>query len=158
MKNTLKKYLCYSLQLFLLSSCITNKNLDIIHVDKETNLKSYNFNYQLKSGDLLSIQISSLTPMEYDFFNKEFSFLFAKNTNTQSYMQNPYLQGYVIDENGYLNLPVLGEFYLRDKNLTEARQEIQHKAENYFSDPNVKLSILNYYVTILDSNGQYQNQ
>ncbi len=139
----LKKHLFYILTLCLLSSCITNKNLDIIQTNKESDLANYDFTYHLKSGDLLSVQISSLTPMEYDFFNKE------KGSNSQLYMQNPYLYGYLINEDGNLRLPVLGSFYLRGKSLTEARKEIQRRAERYFSEPSVKVNVLNYYVTIL---------
>ncbi|MBC8410483.1 MAG: polysaccharide biosynthesis/export family protein [Rhodobacteraceae bacterium] len=106
-------------------------------------MANYDFTYHLKSGDLLSVQISSLTPMEYDFFNKE------KGSNSQLYMQNPYLYGYLINEDGNLRLPVLGSFYLRGKSLTEARKEIQRRAERYFSEPSVKVNVLNYYVTIL---------
>lgn len=117
--------------------------MDIIQTNKESDLANYDFTYHLKSGDLLSVQISSLTPMEYDFFNKE------KGSNSQLYMQNPYLYGYLINEDGNLRLPVLGSFYLRGKSLTEARKEIQRRAERYFSEPSVKVNVLNYYVTIL---------
>ena len=52
-----------------LSSCITNNDLSIINTKGAEQLETFKFDYRLKAGDLLSIQISSLTPMEYDFFN-----------------------------------------------------------------------------------------
>ena len=149
MKRMLKKHLLYTLSLCLFSSCITNKNLDILQTDNETELASYDFTYHLKSGDLLSIQLSSLTPMEYDFFNKEKGSNGLFLNHSQLYMQNPYLYGYLIDEAGNLRLPVLGNFYLRGKSLVEARKEVQSRAERYFSEPSVKVNVLNYYITIL---------
>jgi len=127
----------------LLSSCITNNDLSIINTKGEEQLVTLQFDYQLKAGDLLSIQISSLTPMEYDFFNKE------SGSNSQLYVQNPYLYGYLLDNSGTLKLPVLGSFELDGKTLSEAKNIIQLKAERYFSEPTVKINILNYYVTVL---------
>lgn len=141
--NMLKKVFLLLLPICLLSSCITNRDLDVLQTKGDVELNQYDFEYYLKSGDLLSVQIASLTPVEYDFFNKE------KGGNSQLYMQNPYLYGYLIDEEGNLTLPVLGSFYLRGKTIVEARKELERRAKRYFSDPSIKLSILNYYVTIL---------
>ena len=127
---------------FFLSSCITNHDLSINTKGAEK-LETFQFDYQLKAGDLLSIQISSLTPMEYDFFNKE------SGSNSQLYVQNPYLYGYLIDNSGILRLPVLGVFDLEGKTLNEAKKIILTKAERYFSEPSIKLNILNYYITVL---------
>jgi len=126
-----------------LSSCITNRDLSIINTKGIEPLETFQFDYQLKAGDLLSIQISSLTPMEYDFFNKE------SGSNSQLYVQNPYLYGYLVDNSGSLKLPVLGTFNLEGKTLGEAKNIIQLKAERYFSEPSIKVNILNYYVTVL---------
>tara|TARA_B100000674_G_C37900916_1_gene943707 strand:- start:701 stop:1447 length:747 start_codon:yes stop_codon:yes gene_type:complete len=126
-----------------LSSCITNNDLSIINTKGTEPLETFQFDYQLKAGDLLSIQISSLTPMEYDFFNKE------SGSNSQLYVQNPYLYGYLLDNSGSLKLPVLGSFELEGKTLSEANNIIQLQAERYFSEPSVKVNILNYYVTVL---------
>ena len=126
-----------------LSSCITNHDLSIINTKGAEKLETFQFDYQLKAGDLLSIQISSLTPMEYDFFNKE------SGSNSQLYVQNPYLYGYLIDNSGILRLPVLGVFDLEGKTLNEAKKIILTKAERYFSEPSIKLNILNYYITVL---------
>lgn len=125
------------------SSCITNEDLNMIKTKGNESLEVYNFNYKLKAGDLLSVQISSLTPMEYDFFNKE------SGSNSQLYVQNPYLYGYLLDKEGSLSLPVLGTFDLNGKTMSEARNIVQEKAERYFSEPTVKVNILNYYVTVL---------
>ena len=65
-----KRYIYVFLIVF--NSCVSNSDLNIINTKNENkNIPSYNFNYKLKKGDLISVQISSLTPMEYDFFNKE---------------------------------------------------------------------------------------
>ena len=138
------KNLLFLFLLGSLSSCVTNNDLSIIDANKgENSIKSYQFSYHLKSGDLISVQIASLTPMEYDFFNKE------SGSNSQLYVSNPFLYGYLVDDQGNLNLPVLGSFNVIGKTLKEAETLIQTKSERYFSEPSVKLNILNYYVTVL---------
>ena len=54
------------------SSCVTNRDLEYIRSNKETQkLKSDLQDYRLQQGDLLSIQISTTTEQQHDFFNKE---------------------------------------------------------------------------------------
>ena len=55
----------------------------------------------------------------------------------------------IYDNSGSLKLPVLGSFELEGKTLSEANNIIQLQAERYFSEPSVKVNILNYYVTVL---------
>ena len=44
---------------------------------------------------------------------------------------------------------MLGSFDLEGKTLSEAKNIIQLTAERYFSEPSIKVNILNYYVTVL---------
>ena len=134
----------YVFLIIFLNSCVSNSDLNIINTKNEIkNIPSYNFNYKLKKGDLISVQISSLTPMEYDFFNKE------SGSNSQLYVTNPFLYGYLVDDQGALNLPVLGSFNVEGLNLVEAQDLIQKTSERFFSEPSVRLNILNYYITVL---------
>ena len=64
------KYFIYFL-LFLTTSCISTRDIDVLKVKNDIELPLNNHNYKLDAGDLLSVQISSLTPFNYDFFNKE---------------------------------------------------------------------------------------
>ena len=53
-----------------LSSCVTNRNLEYVSTDNNTqSVKSTPFNYIIQKEDLLSVQISSTTKSDYDFFN-----------------------------------------------------------------------------------------
>ena len=138
-----KRYIYVFLIIFL-NSCVSNSDLNIINTKNENkNIPSFNFNYKLKKGDLISVQISSLTPMEYDFFNKE------SGSNSQLYVTNPFLYGYLVDDQGALNLPVLGSFTVEGLNLVEAQALSQKTSERFFSEPSVRLNILNYYITVL---------
>ena len=91
------------LSIFTLSSCITNRDLEYIRSNKEIKkVKANKQDYRLQAGDLLSVQISTVTEQLHDFFNKE------QTSNSQLMMQNPYLYGYLIKDDGFLNLPSFG--------------------------------------------------
>lgn len=126
----------------MISSCITPKDLDVVRVKKDTKIQTHSFEYKLRAGDLLSVQISSLTPFDYDFFNKE------SGSNNNLYAQNPYLYGYSIGESGTLELPTLGEFDLAGKTLAESEAILKSVAAKYFSDPHVKINVLNFNITV----------
>ena len=76
--------------LLILSSCVTTSDLEYIRSNKDINIDKNIMSYTLQSGDLISVQISTTTEQQHDFFNKE------QTSNSQLMIQNPYLYGYLI--------------------------------------------------------------
>ena len=132
------------LSIFTLSSCITNLDLEYIRSNKEIKtVKANKQDYRLQAGDLLSVQISTVTEQQHDFFNKE------ENSNSQLMIQNPYLYGYLIKNDGFLNLPSFGLIKAEGFTLSELENIIKQIAASYFEQPVVKLNIINFEVSIL---------
>ena len=132
------------LSIFTLCSCITNRDLEYVRLNQE--IKKINTNkqaYRLQAGDLLSVQISTVTEQLHDFFNKE------QTSNSQLMMQNPYLYGYLIKDDGFLNLPSFGLIKAEGFTLSELENIIQQIAVSYFEQPVVKLNIINFEISIL---------
>ncbi len=130
--------------LFVFSSCITNKDLEYIYSNDEVKeIKEDLQAYRLQKGDLLSVQISTTTEQQHDFFNKE------STANSQLMLQNPYLYGYLIKEDGNLDLPSLGIIKADGLTLEELESKIKNIAVSYFESPVVKLNIINFEITIL---------
>lgn len=142
------------LSIFTLSSCITNRDLEYIRSNKEIKkVKANKQDYRLQVGDLLSVQISTVTEQLHDFFNKE------QSSNAQLMVQNPYLYGYLIKDDGFLNLPSFGLVKAEGFTLSELENIIQQIAVSYFEQPVVKLNIINFEVSILgeiNSPGTYK--
>jgi len=130
--------------LFTFFSCITNRDLEYIRSSKEIkNAKANKQDYRLQMGDLISIQINTTTEQQHDFFNKE------NLANSQLMMQNPYLYGYIIKEDGNLDLPSFGKVRAEGFTLQELENVIRKIAESYFESPIVKLNIINFKISIL---------
>jgi polysaccharide biosynthesis/export protein len=132
------------LSAFAFSSCITNRDLEYVRLDKEIKeVKTNKQAYRLKVGDLLSVQISTVTEQLHDFFNKE------QTSNSQLMTQNPYLYGYLIKDDGFLNLPSFGPIKAEGFTLSELENIIKQIAVSYFEHPVIKLNIINFKVRIL---------
>jgi polysaccharide export outer membrane protein len=62
---------------------------------------------------------------------------------------NPYLYGYLIEKDGTMELPMIGDVYAVGKTLRQLEDEIQEISISYFKDPVVKVNILNFDIDIL---------
>ena len=130
--------------LFSVSSCVTNKDLEYFRTSKDVSKVKLNTNeYRLQVGDLISVQISTVTEQQHDFFNKE------QTSNSQLMMQNPYLYGYLVKDGGFLDLPSLGKIKAEDFTLRELENIIKQIAISYFEQPIVKLNIINFEISVL---------
>ena len=139
-----KRFFCLIFFLFSLFSCITTNDLEYIKSNSNSSeVKSSIQNYRLQKGDLLSIQVSTTTEQQHDFFNKE------NTANSQLMMRNPYLYGYIIKEDGTLDLPSFGIVEAAGFTLRELESIIKNIAISYFENPVIKINILNFDVTIL---------
>ena len=151
MKNLKPKFIFLFFVVISFSSCITNKNLEYISSDKNI-INSTTFNYVVQKEDLLSVQISSTTKSDYDFFNLQ------ETSNPQLMSKNPYLYGYLVRTDGVVNLPMIGNVKVEGFTISEVEKVIQQIASTYFKDPIVKVNILNFKVSILgevNSPGEY---
>jgi len=130
--------------IFGFSSCVTTYDLEYLRNNKESgSFQRSAYTYNLKPGDLLSVQISTTTEQQHDFFNQE------QTSNSQLMMQNPYLYGYLIKEDGFLDLPSFGRVKAAGFTLSELENIIKQIAISYFEQPVVKLNIINFEVTVL---------
>jgi polysaccharide export outer membrane protein len=64
-------------------------------------------------------------------------------------LQNPYLFGYIIKEDGNLELPSIGFVKAVGFTIRELESIIKNIAGSYFESPVVRLNILNFEITIL---------
>ena len=130
--------------IFLVSSCVSNKDLEYFRSSKDVSKLKLNTNeYRLQVGDLISVQISTVTEQQYDFFNKE------QTSTSQLMKQNPYMYGYLVKDGGFLDLPSLGKVKAEDFTLSELANVIKEIAGSYFEEPIVRLNIINFEISVL---------
>jgi polysaccharide export outer membrane protein len=140
----------------LFGSCQTHKKLvyfqDSISENDSLSVK-LSFTPTLKTDDLLSITVSTDDPETAVPFNLNQG-LQNPNLNNGYTMGNPERVGYLIDENGKINFPVLGRMEIAGLKRTEAISLLEDSLINYVSNPIVNIQILNYKVTVLGDVGK----
>ncbi len=61
----------------------------------------------------------------------------------------PRTQTYIVDEQGYIMLPVLGRVFVKGKTLTQIANEITAEVSKNVKDPHVRVDIVNFSVDVM---------
>jgi len=135
---------------FASSSCTTREKL--VYFQKG-NLDSLGkvpstFNPTFQTDDFLSIVVTAQEPESVIPFN-----LITATTqmNGVSGYTNgtPAQNGYLIDNEGNIQFPILGTLHVGGLNRQAAVQLLQEKLKDYLKGPGVQIQILNYKITVL---------
>ena len=131
--------------LFFLSSCGSSK--DIVYfqgVDSKYDSSKDFSKYEIRidNNDNLLITVSSKNPLAAEVFN---IVRLDRSYNAESLQ----LQGYLVDESGSVNIPLIGMVRLAGLTKSEAVERLQEKISEYIEDPVVNIRFMNYKVTVL---------
>ena len=147
--------------LLLNSGCVINRkyqylqkedvNLATNKAPKDSVLRQYeldDFEYKLQPEDIISIKVYSLTPPEYNFFTLKEG---QGNTAFNQYQTgiSSLVNGYLLDEEGMIEFPVVGKIKISGLTVFEAQQKIQQIAEQYLDSPVTEVRLLNFRFTVL---------
>lgn len=146
----IKKLLVALLFLGLLGSCVPTERLTYLQ-QKETKQEYYDLkrpDYRVQPNDILSISIKS--------FDLETNLLFNRTSpNQQNALQAGdilfYLQGYSLDLEGNITLPVIGELKVLNLTISQIDSLIESELNRYFVEEeavfvSVQLSGVRYSV------------
>ena len=130
--------------LLFLASCASKKDVyyfqDIDNSAQESSFKFLN----IQPGDILDIQIKALNPESVLIFQKQYSVAL-----TQNQIQNRVVDGYLVGEDGIIDLPIVGAVDTSEKTTNSLALEIQEVLSSYIKDPSVNIRLLNFRVSVL---------
>jgi polysaccharide biosynthesis/export protein len=130
----------------LFNSCVTQRNLEYMKKEKRTpvivNEANYS-EYKLQPTDALYIQITSLD----DAASNVFAQPGATQTTLDPY--SAYLSSYTIDQDGYVQLPVIGKIQASGKTTMQVTELIKDSVKNILSLPVITVKLVNQYITVL---------
>ena len=114
---------------------------------QETNATA-NYSAKLQKGDILSIMVSSLSPEASAMFNP---YLAAQAASVIQSSQNnlPPVFGYLIDEDGFITLPLIGKQKVLGMTTKDATVAITVLLDKYLQQPTVNIRILNFRISVL---------
>ncbi|SNR14922.1 polysaccharide biosynthesis/export family protein [Tenacibaculum jejuense] len=130
------------------TSCVSKKDITYFQND-QINQKIVSNSYKtiFKPDDLLQITISALDFESVKSFN-----LPAVNfaTTTDRAIGTPQQQTYLIDNNGFIDFPVIGKLKIGGLTRNEAIELLKNKLDpDYVKNPTINIRIANYTITVL---------
>ena len=143
------------LVLGILSSCASRQ--DVVYFQDEaitSALENQNANFELryKTDDLLTINVSSSQAFDAEGLDvtKPFNLPAVSYNSTVIDAQGSLkMQAYLIDANGNIEFPVLGNIKLGGLTKNEANSLLKSKLKVYINDPLVTIRLANFTISIL---------
>jgi len=102
--------------------------------------------YLLKPGDVLSVQILTQDQNVSRLFNVS---AVGTNYNTYATEASTYVNGFSVNDSGFIQLPVLGKIKIDSLSTREAQSRIQTETEKYLKDGLAIVKLLSFKVTVI---------
>ncbi|GAB3512633.1 polysaccharide biosynthesis/export family protein [Spirosoma knui] len=138
-----------------LSSCISSKELVLYQGDgagKDSMAVAPRYIPTIKAGDVLSVQVSSLSPEATMFFNPYATISMAERGGSAQTPTPttpiPYTPGYLVNEEGQIELPLVGKQTVQGLTNTKAAAQIRQKLLDYLKEPTVNVRNLNFQISV----------
>ena len=139
------KSLFYSLILIVLvASCASKKDVYYFQdIDRTAAENSFKF-LNIQPGDILDIQIKALNPESVLVFQRQ-----ATLGLQQQQVQIRAIDGYLVGEDGSINLPIVGAIDTTNQSTQTLAQIIQEALKPYINNPTVNIRLLNFRISVL---------
>lgn len=153
-KKILIKFVLISSVLLFVSACVGNKNITYFkNLQDSTQInevKAARFNEPLiRTDDILSVNIQTIDPANNSTLN-QVSMLPTAGTNLASSSGvNATVNGYLVDKEGSIELPLLGKIKVSENTTSQAKEIIREKAKIYYKNPTVQVRFSNFKITVL---------
>jgi polysaccharide export outer membrane protein len=137
------------------SSCMSNKNFVYLQGSQNTIKSSFNYEPIIQNDDRLSIRVNTLEPEASVPFNLEGSKSNSVNFNNTSNSNgnNSSFIGYLVDEKGTIDFPVIGTISVAGFTIDQVKTYLKEKLSIYLKDPIINIQLLNFKVTVLGDVG-----
>lgn len=148
------KFLPIFFSIIFLSSCSTRKEIVYFQGAEELDGRESIMEFEpvFEVNDILHIKVSSM--------NEEVSAPFQMSMGTAGgggggggMQRNPALMGYLVDVNGNIQFPVLGQITVAGQSRTELEAYLTKEIRKYVTDAVIAVRLLNFRVVVLGEAG-----
>lgn len=138
------KFLFCIISLVFVMSCASKKDVYYFQDIEQTAIENKFSLINIHPGDILDIQITAL--------NSESVLVFQRQSNSmvqQQQFQNRVIDGYIVGDDGTINMPLLGSINTKNQTPQSIAKDIQEALSSFIKNPSVNVRILNFRVSIL---------
>ena len=134
----------------MLSSCVSRKKIAYFQNVSEVNLDdTQTYQPAFKPDDLLMIIVSAPdTEAAIPFNLPAVSVMGANNTSIDLAQSQVQFQTYLVDKEGYVQLPVIGAFKIGGLSREVAVSGLVNTLKKYIKNPIVNIRIMNYKISV----------
>lgn len=129
-----------------LASCTPQKKLIYFQHGEVTKLDSASlfrpFELKIYPNDIIQVQLYSINPDALPSLSLTMDRTFADNRSV-------YEKGFIVDNRGYITIPLLGDIYIAGLTLDEAKQAILAEYKKYIEAPTITVRKLSFRISIL---------
>ena len=152
----------------LITSCVPQKKILYLQNEPTMNDSIFmsmeypnerHFDYKVQPGDNLFIRIASLDAKSAALFNVTNQTGSTSGSTFSSGNPSIYLNGYIVDETGSIEVPIVGKVQVKDMTINEIQSKLQESVDEYLKQTIVYVKLGLFNLTILGEvakPGQYQ--
>ncbi len=135
------------------SSCSTTKNTKYFQdipdsgVLKTIPIAAY-IEPKIQVDDIMTIIVTTVDPTATQIINLGNIPTGGQSSGSPAAASQPVVSGYLVNKDGNVELPVLGEIKLLGLTTEGARQLIKERASKFYNDPSVVVRYANFKVTV----------
>lgn len=135
------------LLIVVLGSCTQQKNL--IYLQNLDKNKPEEFflrtpvEYRIQYQDILYIRILTDNAELTEFFN------FHTQTNLIQNEASIYLNGYVVNDSGYVEVPFIGSIYVLSETVESVKDKLTERAKAYLKNPVIIVKLISFKFTVV---------
>ena len=149
----MKNWMALGLVVMMASSCVTQKQMTYLQDASTTQTEAINAQFEAKSelivrnGDAMTIFVTALDKEAVTPYNLP-AVVFSAPGSTQV-QTTPMLQYYVVDNEGNIEMPVLGKIHVAGMKRTEVEAHIKGLLEKQVVNPTVQVNMIGARVSVL---------
>ena len=145
----------------LLPSCVSHKDLvsingnesvpkDLRYPQEVSNTVLYKYQpSRLQAYDQLMIRINAFDGTTEDFLQREFAIENNNNNNIDFSPESVYFNSYIVNDSGYIYLPMLGRMDVSGHTMTSLKHHLDQAYSPYLRFASTTIKLANMRVTVL---------
>ena len=145
----MKSFIIGTMGAMILASCATPKNYNYLQdlQDGQTIVTPTDGTIRLLPNDQITVLVKSKHPEMGNLFNKGI----ITNVKAGLADQSLYVMGYIVDPNGNIDFPVVGDIHIGGLTRYEAQEAIKNKLKDteQLKDANVTVETMNLTYTVM---------
>lgn len=149
-RNLSLQFIGIGLMIMLMTGCYSSKELVYLQNNEfnseyPTAIKNRRPEYRIQVNDVLQIDVRNPDPTTTALFSKNNGEFVNGNVNP-AYL---YLAGYSVDEDGSINIPIVGKVKVDGLTVNEAESLVQSEIDKYLNNASAEVKLVSFKVSVL---------